>query len=98
MASSADPIETVRIKVLFFASAREAAGDVSQTEVYLTGDRANTAGIRHVLAQNYPKLAAMVLDEQSVTLALNEEYIPPGQVLPLQTGDTIALIPPISGG
>jgi len=98
MASSADPIETVRVRVLFFASAREAAGNVSQADLFLTGDQANTAILRRVLADNYPKLAATVLDEQSVTLALNEEYIPPGQVLPLQTGDTIALIPPISGG
>jgi molybdopterin converting factor small subunit len=40
----------------------------------------------------------MVLDEDNLTLALNEEYIPTGQVFPLKQGDTVALIPPISGG
>jgi molybdopterin converting factor small subunit len=40
----------------------------------------------------------MVLDEDTLTLALNEEYLLPGQCLPLKEGDTIALIPPISGG
>jgi len=53
---------------------------------------------RQILAQKYPKLAPMVLDEESLTLALNEEYVPTGQVLPLKNGDTVALIPPISGG
>ena len=95
---ASDPIETVRITVLFFASTREAAGNIRQTELFLTSGPANTAILRQVLADKYPKLAATVLDEQSVTLALNEEYISPGLVLPLQTGDTIALIPPISGG
>ena len=40
----------------------------------------------------------MVVDEDSITLALNEEYVDAGQVLNLKTGDTVALIPPISGG
>lgn len=40
----------------------------------------------------------MVLDEDSLTLALNEEYVPSGEVLPLKSGDVVALIPPISGG
>jgi molybdopterin converting factor small subunit len=31
-------------------------------------------------------------------LAVNEEYVPVGSVLPLKNGDTVALIPPISGG
>jgi len=50
------------------------------------------------LAEKYPKLAPLIMDEENLTLALNEEYIPEGEVLPLKDGDTIALIPPISGG
>lgn len=53
---------------------------------------------RKLLAKQYPKLEQMVLDEDNLTLALNEEYVPAGQVLPLKQGDTVALIPPISGG
>lgn len=87
----------VTIKVLFFASAREAAGGVSSTDLELdTG--ADTKSLRQRLADLYPKLAPMVLDEDNLTLALNEEYVPSGQVLPLNSGDTVALIPPISGG
>ena len=54
--------------------------------------------IRRILAEKYPKLASLVLDEESLTLALNEEYVPTGEVVPLKAGDVVALIPPISGG
>ena len=53
---------------------------------------------RKVMAEKYPKLSALVLDEDSLTLALNEEYVQTGEVIDLKNGDTIALIPPISGG
>lgn len=53
---------------------------------------------RKILAEAYPKLASLVLDEDNITLALNQEYVLTGQVLPLKTGDVVALIPPISGG
>jgi len=50
------------------------------------------------LAEKYHKLAPLVLDEDNITLALNEEYVPAGAVLNLKSGDVVALIPPISGG
>jgi molybdopterin converting factor small subunit len=50
------------------------------------------------LAALYPNLASLVLDEENITLALNKEYVPAGEVLKLKEGDTVALIPPISGG
>ena len=53
---------------------------------------------RTTLAERYPKLAPLVLDEDNITLALNEEYVPAGAVLSLKSGDVVALIPPISGG
>lgn len=53
---------------------------------------------RTKLAALYPKLASLVEDEENLTLALNEEYVPMGEVWKLKDGDTIALIPPISGG
>jgi molybdopterin converting factor small subunit len=101
---------TITVKVLFFASAREAAGNINQIDLDLvqqvvdddennnTNNEATTSGIRKKLAEMYPNLASMVLDEESITLALNEEYVPAGIIVPLKNGDTIALIPPISGG
>ena len=88
----------ISIQVLFFASAREAAGNISSATIELSLDQANTQALRNQLAETYPALATMVLDETNVTLALNEEYITPDQIVPLKTGDTVALIPPISGG
>lgn len=88
----------VTIKILFFASAREAAGNISKAQLELPSGSANTAELRKKLAEEYPSLKEMVLDEDNLTLALNEEYVTSGQVLPLKSGDTIALIPPISGG
>lgn len=88
----------VRIKILLFASAREAAGDISETSIILSSEDANTSGIRNKLATLYPGLAELVKDEDNITLALNEEYVTRGQNVSLKEGDTIALIPPISGG
>lgn len=59
-----------------------------------------TKRLRHELAVRYPHLAATM---QTITLAVNEEYVhddddnDDGPVL-LSDGDTVALIPPISGG
>lgn len=91
----ADPTAPVRIKILFFASARESAG-ISSLELALDPP-ADSKLLRTVLADRFPRLNS-VLDEDSVTLALNEEYIPAGKVVQFKNGDTVALIPPISGG
>ena len=100
---------SVKVKVLFFASSREAAG-CSATDISVTRESSgggnddtsssspNTADLRRILAETYPKLAPLVMDEDRITLALNEEYVPAGEVLSLRDGDTVALIPPISGG
>ena len=138
MSSSASgDVAIVTIKVLFFASAREAAGGINSTTLELDSDDANSKALRWVwimktcatwachdfrlslvlnrsvhpfstpfnhqwkrtkLANIYPKLAPFVEDEENITLALNEEYIPMGEIKNLKEGDTVALIPPISGG
>ena len=38
------------------------------------------------------------MNEDNITLALNEEFVPSRTTLPLKDGDVVALIPPISGG
>jgi len=50
------------------------------------------------LATLYPKLAQIILDEEMVALAVNEEYVDAGTDVMLKHGDTVAIIPPISGG
>eukprot|EP00529_Nitzschia_sp_RCC80_P035053 CAMPEP_0113506780 /NCGR_PEP_ID=MMETSP0014_2-20120614/36098_1 /TAXON_ID=2857 /ORGANISM="Nitzschia sp." /LENGTH=118 /DNA_ID=CAMNT_0000402313 /DNA_START=316 /DNA_END=669 /DNA_ORIENTATION=- /assembly_acc=CAM_ASM_000159 len=118
-------MSVVKVTVLFFASAREAAGGISQTTVEFDTSSSSsssssssppppspqqqqeqqpppnpnptTATLRQKLASMYPQLSKLVLDEDNLTLALNEEYVEPGNVVTLKTGDTVALIPPISG-
>eukprot|EP00593_Proboscia_inermis_P012764 CAMPEP_0171324196 /NCGR_PEP_ID=MMETSP0816-20121228/116037_1 /TAXON_ID=420281 /ORGANISM="Proboscia inermis, Strain CCAP1064/1" /LENGTH=79 /DNA_ID=CAMNT_0011823071 /DNA_START=220 /DNA_END=459 /DNA_ORIENTATION=+ len=66
----------ITIKVLFFASAREAAGTGS-TECQLEDSadtQSDTQQLRRLLAERYPKLSSLVLDEETITLALNEVY------------------------
>ena len=87
----------MNIQVLLFASAREAANGARELELVVP-EGCDTNRFRKILADKYPSLAKLVLDEDSITLALNEEYVAAGQVLTLKTGDTVALIPPISGG
>ncbi|KAL7476462.1 hypothetical protein ACHAW6_002323 [Cyclotella cf. meneghiniana] len=93
------PSSTITVAVLFFASAREAAGVSSSSLAFESTDGAvDTKMLRAKLASTYPKLAALVQDEESITLAVNEEYVPSGENWKLKDGDTVALIPPISGG
>jgi sulfur-carrier protein len=87
----------INVKVLFFASAREAAGGISEASIQVD-EGSTTNAMRQTLAHQYPKLADMVLNQDMLTLALNEEYVATGQDTVLKDGDTIALIPPISGG
>ena len=87
---------TITVKVLLFAPAREAAGNVSEVQCTLGADNkgggrsgTDTTALRNTLADRYPKLAPLVLDEESITLALNEEYLTPGISKQLKQGDTV---------
>jgi molybdopterin converting factor subunit 1 len=82
---------TVRIGVLLFASAREAAG---VQEVELAVARPATAGdVMTALVARLPQLAA---HQASVRLAVNGEYV--AATHPIRDGDEVALIPPTCGG
>lgn len=97
------------IKILFFAAARELAGDLSEVTVTIDPPPADDGqqeqqqeqlhlnDVRAHLAKNFPGLAPII---QDVTLALNMEYISAeaeGDIV-VGEGDEVALIPPISGG
>jgi molybdopterin converting factor small subunit len=91
------------IQVLLFASARESAGGIAKLDLTLPATTTNdapttTKTVREALAARFPPLAPLVLDDESITLAVNEEYVPVGAVWPIASGDVVALIPPISGG
>jgi molybdopterin converting factor small subunit len=106
----------IKIKVLFFASAREAVGGLTELSLELppvvvvsppeepdhpndtTSTTTTTKQLRRELAALYPHLADMIT---TITLAVNEEYVhddDDDDPVLLKDGDTVALIPPISGG
>lgn len=75
-------------KILFFAHLRDAVGQES-LEINATGK--TIAELKQQLIEEYdiPKL-------DSVMAALNEEFATNDEVI--QEGDTVAFIPPVSGG
>ncbi|EGZ10235.1 hypothetical protein PHYSODRAFT_523017 [Phytophthora sojae] len=86
----------LEVKVLYFASAREEIGlREEKLQLPVDGDKnsATLASLRRVLVDKYPHAAATI---ESITLARNLEYSEDDS--PLDDGDEVALIPPISGG
>lgn len=83
--------QTIAISMLYFAMFREQIGKAHET---LTVPAGTTAGdVFDIVTAAYPVLAGM---RNSTMVMVNEEYAEPGQ--PLQDGDEVALIPPVSGG
>ena len=80
-----------KAKVRLFARLSELAG-AREMEVDL-GEGLTAAGVYAALCARYPALAGL---ENSLMYALNAEYVPPEH--PVQDGDELALIPPVSGG
>ncbi|HKP12493.1 MAG TPA: MoaD/ThiS family protein, partial [Blastocatellia bacterium] len=82
---------TIKITTLLFGQARETVGAASlQLEV---ARPATVASAFAALTAAHPKLAAM---ERSLLFAVNEEYAVREQ--PLNDGDQLAVLPPVSGG
>lgn len=81
----------MRVRVLLFAGLREAAGT---RELALDlPDGAAASALRDRLAHEHPPLAPLLA---RAALAVNEEYVTGDAAL--HDGDTVALIPPVSGG
>ena len=85
-----DEADSVRVRVLFFGAARDAATD----EAVLSLARASTArdAFERVLAV-YPDLRRF---RSSLLVAVNQEYAQLSTVL--KDGDEVAMLPPVSGG
>jgi molybdopterin synthase sulfur carrier subunit len=81
----------VRITVLSFASARDAIGAASLVLDLRAGAR--VADACAVLVERYAALAPMV---PALRFAVAEEFVAAECLL--QDGDTLALLPPVSGG
>jgi molybdopterin converting factor subunit 1 len=83
------PVVNVRVKL--FAVQQETIG---QREVLLDLPEDACAGdVPRALGERYPVLTPFL---SSVALAVNLEFVGPSH--PLQEGDEVAIIPPVSGG
>jgi molybdopterin converting factor subunit 1 len=81
----------MRVRVLYFASFREATG--RDQEVREIADRAPVGELWRVLSREVPFFARFPAMPPA---AVNREYAGPGAVL--QEGDEVAFLPPVAGG
>jgi len=84
--------ETLSIKVLFFAATRERAG---RREASITLQAPST--LRDLKAELYLLHPSLTELDPYLRWALNERF-EPSLERALSSGDTVALIPPMSGG
>jgi molybdopterin synthase catalytic subunit len=81
----------VRVEILYFASAREAAGLPSETLEAREG--ATVADVKALVAARHPALAAAWA---TTRVAVGTRFASDGDAL--ADGDRVALIPPVGGG
>lgn len=79
----------MKVKVRFFASCREIAGQ-PQVELELTKGE-TVSSVLNKIRHDFPRLSLA-----DILVAVNQEFAAPGYVL--HEGDEVALIPPVSGG
>ncbi len=82
----------MKINILLFATLRE---KLNQSELQLEFDGHTVADALEALANQYPQLQPIIANGR-VQTAVNEEYATPATEI--KENDTLALIPPVSGG
>ncbi|WP_114555992.1 molybdopterin converting factor subunit 1 [Bacillus sp. K6W] len=76
------------IEVLLFAHLQE---EVSKPALQIDCENITVAELKKVLSKKYN-----VAISNEIMVAINEEYANENDII--QTGDTVAMIPPVSGG
>ncbi len=94
-AATAGGVSNVRVRVLFFASAREAVG-LEKSDLEVPCAAVSGRQLLDFLCTQWPSLRPL---SAAMVLALNEDYVDMEAVtVCLKHGDELALIPPLSGG
>ena len=81
----------IRVKMIYFAQAREATG--TRTEELILEEKSTVLTALSRALAAHPKLRPL---ENSIKVAINEEIMQ--EDTPLQQGDRVALLPPVVGG
>ncbi len=81
----------MKARVKLFAALRERAGE---SEIEL--DLPDTATVAHVVRELDRRYGGMLQGGVPIMIAVNTEYVTGDH--PIQEGDEIAFIPPVSGG
>ena len=81
----------IRVKMIYFAQAREAAG--TRTEELILEEKSTVLTALSRALAAHPKLRPL---ERTIKVAINEEIMQ--EDTPLQQGDRVALLPPVVGG
>ena len=81
----------IRVKMIYFAQVREAAG--TKGEEFSLDKQSTVKTALSKAFEEHPKLRPL---EKAIKVALNEEITQ--EDAPLQEGDRVALLPPVVGG
>ena len=81
----------MKIKLLFFASCRDATG-TREAEIEVE-EGITVSSLKDLLIITYPNIRSQL---KTISVAVNSEYM--NDETTLNNGDEIALIPPVSGG
>ena len=87
-------METMNIRVLFFARLRDQVGR-SSLVLELPAAVKNLADLRQHL-MTLDKAMATALAADDISMALNQQQCKPEE--PVQAGDEVAFFPPVTGG
>ena len=85
------------VKVLFFASAREATGTAKLDLLVNASDADQGAKASDVLRELLERYPALDFEGTQISVAVNQNYLG-DEDLTLKDGDEVALLPPIAGG
>jgi molybdopterin converting factor subunit 1 len=83
----------MRVRVLYFAKSREAAG--TPEEEFELPSGATTTDLLGAMTAKHAGLASVMT---ACVLALNHDYLEKDEAVALKDGDEVAVIPPLSGG